>query len=215
MASDDLEDEKNALRTRVSVLEQELKQRTADCTKLRDELRAFEELKKKNESQRELILALRGELDFVRAAHLSAVEALEKKKKEDRDREHRESIQSINARLGADASPKNGSPKASAPKLGAAGGLVPTSSGPLVLLKSSNISSLGFAPVRRPVDFLGGQQNSQQQCGTAGSGHGDEDEAARLMEMVHDEALLDVKYAEVADQEEKELLERFEALRRR
>ncbi|RNF26044.1 uncharacterized protein Tco025E_01673 [Trypanosoma conorhini] len=215
MASDGLVDEKESLRTKVSVLERELRQRTAECSKLRDELRQFGELKQKVESQRELILAQREQLDFLRTAHASAVDALEKKAKEDRDREHRERFQSLSARLGDEVPQRKSSPQNSAPNVGASVGLVPTSDGARVVLKSSDISSLGFAPVQRPVDFLGGRQNLLRQNENAGTGGTEEDEAARIMEMAQDEALLDLQYAEVADQEEKELRERFEALRRR
>ncbi|RNF11908.1 hypothetical protein TraAM80_00603 [Trypanosoma rangeli] len=215
MAFNGFADENKSLRTKVLVLERELKRRTDECTKLRGELREFGELKQKNESQRELILALRDQIEFLRTAHASAVETLEKKANEDRDREHRERLQSINARLGIEVCQTNRLPKKFAPEVSASGGLVPTSDGAQVVLKSSDISSLGFAPVQRPVDFLGGRQNPLQQSENAGSGGAEEDEAARLMEMVKDEALLDVQYAEVADQEEKELRERFEALRRR
>ncbi|KAH9578344.1 hypothetical protein LSM04_003252 [Trypanosoma melophagium] len=221
MASGALEEENKALRTKLSVLERELKLRSAECVELRQNLQELSRVKQTNDSQQEVITRLRSKLEFTTAAHASALEMIEKLKKELREKEHRERVDCLNARLNEhDPSPDSGALKAtthnttaSVPTSNASGGVVLTSSGPQIICKSSGISSIGFAHVPRPVDFLGGVQKRKQQQQQAVDG--EEDEVARVMEMAKEEAMMDIRYAEVEDHEEKELRERFNALRHR
>ncbi|KEG08512.1 hypothetical protein DQ04_07011030 [Trypanosoma grayi] len=216
MSVNALEEENKALRTKVAALENELKQRNAEAVKLRNEMQQLASVKQKNESQQETILALRSELDFARAAHTSALEALEKARKDNRAAEHRERVERLQARL-ADEEPHPQAPPGTATqKTATAGGIVMTSSGPQVVCNSSDISSLGFGRVQRPVDFLGGAQNALHRTGnTAHAKEGEESEVERLMAMARDGAMMDIQYADVDDHEEKKLRERLEALRRR
>ncbi|ORC90567.1 uncharacterized protein TM35_000083650 [Trypanosoma theileri] len=221
MASSALEEENKALRTKVSVLERELKLRNAECAKLRQDLQELSQVKQTNESQRDVITGLRNQLELTSVAHASAMEMIEKMKKEIRDKEHRERVESLNARLNEHKPSPSGTSNvaslsnASAPTRGTSGGVVLTSSGPQIICNSSGISSLGFAQVQRPVDFLGGVQKGTQQQQQQPAVDGEEDEVARIMEMAKEEAMMEIQYAEVEDHEEKELRERFEALRNR
>ncbi|RHW68969.1 hypothetical protein DPX39_100123900 [Trypanosoma brucei equiperdum] len=217
MPVEQLEEENKTLRTKVRVLEEELKHRNAECVRLRDELQLLSGVMRENDSQRQLIDTLREELEFSRKSHAEAVEALNVEEKQRRNEEHRQRMARVQLQLstsGMDV--KTGtSPQAGGAVLPVVtGGVVPTSSGVEIICKSSNISSLGFAPVQRPPDFAGSAYG--QFCkGVANSADlvEEEDEVSRLMAMAKDGAMLDIKHAEVTDGEENELLERYKALK--
>lgn len=78
---------------RVRALEQQLTVRNGDCARLLAERQQLLPLKEKCESQREMILALRGELDLAKAQRESAVDAMETMKRRQRDQEHRDRVQ--------------------------------------------------------------------------------------------------------------------------
>lgn len=212
MSADSLVEENNALRIKVQALEQELKLRTEENTKLRAELRELAEIKQKSESQSKSITALTEELEVARVAHASAVEALEEMRKKLRDREHKERIQRTQAILDGNGAVGGLSAHSGA---NAGGNFVPTTAAaPQIIDKNSDISFLGFSKQQRPVDFLCGVGNSFGGSNNARGGEADEGEVARLMDMVKDSVLMDIQYSEIGEKEERELQRRFEALRR-
>ncbi|CAC9531378.1 hypothetical protein conserved [Leishmania donovani] len=175
---------KDFLIQRVQALERQLKIRNSDCARLLEERQQLLPLKEKCESQREMILALRDQLNLAQAQHESVIDALEEMKRQQRDKEHRERVAHAERVIyGASAAPKataggtnrpetssspatNAAPsykpasalRANNPARRAPGGtVVNTSSGPQIIYDSSDISSVGFTKnAKLPYDFLGG-----------------------------------------------------------
>ncbi|KAK7194697.1 hypothetical protein NESM_000389000 [Novymonas esmeraldas] len=173
---------KEFLIRRVQALERQLTIRNNDCARLLEERSQLLPLREKCESQREMILALRSQLDLAQAQRESANDAMEAMKRQQRDTEHRERIERAErAMYGAAGGPKtnaaglrkpdittpspSGAPPAPSPpsshmhpaRRAPGGTVVNTASGPQILYNSSDISSVGFATnARLPYDFLGG-----------------------------------------------------------
>lgn len=165
---------------RVRALEQQLRVRNSDCARLLQERKQLLLLKEKCESQKEMILALSGELDLARAQRESAMDAMEAMKRQQRDKEHHDRIAQAERAIygsGPQSSASNAnnsksgstnkntnssSPKSTAlvPNIGRrnpGGTVVNTAAGPQLLFDSSDISSVGFVKNGRlPCDFLGG-----------------------------------------------------------
>lgn len=100
------------------------------------------------------------------------------------------------------------------------GTIVTTSTGPQIMYDSSDISSVGFTTKGvAPCDFRRGPIAQQQHVVKCHGEHLDSEEGEegiyRVMQMAREEAEMDVKYAEVQNHEEKELRDRFNALRER
>lgn len=90
---DDLEHQsREFLLQRARALDRQLKVRNSDCARLLTERQQLLPLREKCESQKEMILALRGQLDLARAQRESAVDAMETMKRRQRDQEHRDRV---------------------------------------------------------------------------------------------------------------------------
>jgi hypothetical protein len=202
---DDLEKQsKEFLLQRVRALERQLKVRNDDCARLLNERQQLLPLKEKCASQKEMILALRGQLDLAQAQRESAVDAMEMMKRRQRDQEHRDRIAHAEWAMysgapgSASATPPPPSqstttanrlstampgsstqPPSSAPNIGRrnpGGTVVNTAVGPQLLYDSSDISSVGFTKnAKLPYDFLGGP-GAQQQYLARYNGGGDRGE---------------------------------------
>nr|CCC94217.1 conserved hypothetical protein [Trypanosoma congolense IL3000] len=219
MSLEALEDENKLLRAKLEVLSEELKRRNTECSNLRDELLILREVKREYDSQCDLITELKAELEHARECRASLESKVKAMTHTKQDDEHRAHMALVRAGLSGDEKARTGAvlplpkwkehPPPAGSIMGASGGLP-------VVCKSSDISSLGFAPVERPSDFLNsiGSQFQVTPCVTQRQNCGDEEEVCRLMAMAREEAMMDIKYAEVSDSEERDLIERFEALRR-
>ncbi|KAI5686959.1 hypothetical protein MNV84_06993 [Leishmania braziliensis] len=200
--ADNLEGQsKDFLIQRVRALERQLKIRNSDCARLLEERKQLLPLKEKCESQREMIVALRDQLNLAKVQCESANDAMEEMKRRQRNKEHRERVAYAERALyGANAPPgsttgntsrpatsssANATP-ASAPRSNdmrrAPGGtVVNTTSGPQIIYDSSDISSVGFTKnAKLPYDFLGGPGVQLQYLspyhGNSCSGAGEEPE---------------------------------------
>lgn len=189
---------------RVQALERQLMIRNADCARLLEERKQLLPLREKCESQREMLSALREQLDLAKAQRESANDAMEAMRREQRDKEHRDRVERAqHSMYGANDAPKPAASSsdavlASAPTVGkpptaqgsnthntrrAPGGtVVTTATGPQIMYDSSDISSVGFATNSKlPYDFLGGpgaqvQYLARHRKDNQASGGGDEPE---------------------------------------
>ncbi|KAG5493535.1 hypothetical protein JIQ42_01905 [Leishmania sp. Namibia] len=181
---DNLEGEsKDFLIQRVRALERQLRIRNSDCARLFEDRKELAILKQKCESQREMILALRDQLDLAQAQRDSANDAMEAMKRQQRDKEHRDRVAyAERAIYGASVAPRdtagntkrpencissgsnaapNATPASAAQRnntrCAPGGTVINTASGPQIIYDSSDISSVGFArSAKLPYDFLGG-----------------------------------------------------------
>ncbi|KPI87970.1 hypothetical protein ABL78_2961 [Leptomonas seymouri] len=238
---EDLEHQsKEFLLQRVRALEQQLTTRNRDCARLLADRQQLLPLQEKCESQKEMILALRGQLDVAHAQRDSAIEAMEAMARRQRDQEHRARIDNAERAMygqpqhAAASSPPKPATSSSAsskqttsfPNIGRrnpGGTVVNTTAGPQLLYDSSDISSVGFTKnARLPYDFLGGPGAQQQYLSRySGSGEvpdGGHDESkdaqvSRVINAAKDQVQIEAKHAEMEDEEEAALMARLKALR--
>ncbi|KAG8347104.1 hypothetical protein TRVL_02075 [Trypanosoma vivax] len=225
--TDNLEEENKALRTKVSILEGELLRRNAECAKLRDEMERLERIAKLYDAQCGTVSSLQSALESSRAAHASALETIERMKRRERDEVYSRLVTGVRSRL-AEAGEVSGVVPSGVPTAmtlaslprnmeagtrAPAGGVVKTSSGAQVVCNSSPISSIGFGPANRPLNLLSVMHGTPSHCAVVGNVVDEENEVAHLMEMVKEEAMMNIMYPEVADAEERQLRERLEALK--
>ncbi|CAD2217740.1 hypothetical protein AGDE_14673 [Angomonas deanei] len=219
---------KEFLVQRVQALERQLKIRNSDCSRLLQERHELLPLKEKCNSQREMILALKEQLEIAKVEKASALEAVERYRKEERNAIHQERIGQAEAAMGGRATPKirvksisdspppSKSGNSSVSPLPPGGTVVQTSLGPQVIYNSSDISTVGFSKQSKPVDFLGGDMRfTQGKAGTGAHAGGSGDEVKDLMERAKDEANTELKYAEYEEDEDRKLHARLEALKKR
>ncbi|GET91856.1 hypothetical protein, conserved [Leishmania tarentolae] len=185
----------------------ELKMRNRDCALLLEERQQLLPLKEKCESQKEMILALRDQLNLAHAQLESATDALEEMKRQQRDKEHRERVAHAERVVyGASASTRGATGGTSGPQTATShtGNVVPsakpasaqrannptrrapggtvvnTSSGPQIIYDVSDISSVGFTKnAKLPYDFLGGP-GAQLQYLAPSHGSAEEDAGEQL-----------------------------------
>lgn len=187
-----------SLLKRVQLLEDELRQRNADCAALMTENRVLkshsEALK---EAQRTVLLLqdqatrLGDENKKLRAK--VAAQELELSKEAHSKRMRELALQLEGGPGGSSGTLPCGSPQA--PQ----GGVTKLSAGSTVILQSSSISSIGF-PAAAPI-------------APSQSVHdGGEAEVSHMLDQVKEMTLLDIKHAELQDEEERRLEERFRLL---
>lgn len=233
---------RNFLIQRVTALERQLKIRNADCARLLNERQQLLPLRDRCASQKEVILALRSELELAQAQRESALLAVEGMRSRQRDDEHRRRVERFSEELRSNGAanpaaiscppPKpsihvlhhpstgGGTAPTPAPSSRVPGGtVVSTSAGPQVIYDSSDISSVGFHKKKTlPYDFLGGP-GAQQQYMVASVvparlvDASEDAQTSDMMAAVKEEVGLDAQYAELRDEEERSLQARLKALR--